>query len=158
MSTELYGRAGRIWPLVLILVILGSTSCCVAILRGQAAGVGAEASAAVEAATTVVQHVAFLIIMTLFFWHQRRVLVFLVKLAVRNWAIGAEIVLLLAIIYGAFGSYGVPELFWDDSTLTVGIAAFMRDGVSRAGVVRHLPGRLHAAEPSPATATGMEPS
>ncbi len=123
MSIELHGRTDRIWPLVLIAVVLGSTSFCVAILRGQA-GVGAEASAAVEVATTFVQHVAFLIIMTLFVWHQRRVLAFLVKLAVRNWAIGAEIVLLLAIVYGAFGSYGVPELFWDDSTLTVGIAAF----------------------------------
>ena len=71
-----------------------------------------------------VQHVAFVLIVGLFAWHQRRVLAFLIELAVRNWAIGAEIVLLLAIVYGAFGSYGVPELFWDDSTLTVGIAAF----------------------------------
>ena len=72
----------------------------------------------------LVQHVAFFVMVGLFAWHQRRVLVFLIKLAGRNWVIGSEIMLLLAIVYGAFGSFGVPELFWDDSTITVGVAGF----------------------------------
>ena len=140
MKPEQGGRAGRMWPIVLIALILASTTCCVAIVSHQAAGAGVEASEDVDGAMVFVQHVAFVLVVGLFAWHQRRLLAFLIKLAVHNWAIGAEIVLLLAIVYGALGSYGVPELFSDDSTLTVGIAAFTRDGVSRAGMVRHLPG------------------
>ena len=51
-------------------------------------------------------------------------LIFLLKLGARNWFIGAEIVLLLAIVYGAFSSFGLPEMFWDDSLLTLGVAGF----------------------------------
>jgi hypothetical protein len=124
MNPEQSGRAGRAWPIVLIAVILALTTSCVWIMSRQSAGSAVEASAELDKASTIVQHVAFVLMVGLFAWHQRRVLAFLIKLAVRNWVIGAEIVLLLAIVYGAFGSFGVPELFWDDSTITVGVAGF----------------------------------
>jgi hypothetical protein len=72
----------------------------------------------------LVQHLAFIAMVGLFGWHQRKVLLLLLKLAGRNWLIGGEMVLLLAIVYGAFGSFGVPELFWDDSSVTIGVAGF----------------------------------
>ena len=124
MSSEQSGRAGRAWPIVLIVVILTLTTCCVAIMSRRSAEAGVETSADADGLMVLVQHVAFFVMVGLFAWHQRRVLVFLIKLAGRNWVIGSEIMLLLAIVYGAFGSFGVPELFWDDSTITVGVAGF----------------------------------
>ena len=124
MSPEQSGRAGRAWPIVLIVVILALTTCCVAIMSRRSAEAGVETSADADGPMVLVQHVAFFVMVGLFAWHQRRVLVFLIKLAGRNWVIGSEIMLLLAIVYGAFGSFGVPELFWDDSTITVGVAGF----------------------------------
>src|SRR5271157_3920341 len=124
MSPEQSGRAGRAWPIVLIVVILALTTCCVAIMSRRSAEAGVETSADADWPMVLLQHVAFFLMVGLFAWHQRRVLVFLIKLAGRNWAIGAEIMLLLAIVYGAFGGFGVPELFWNDSTITVGVAGF----------------------------------
>jgi len=118
------GQAGKTWPIVLIVVILASVTCCVAIVRTRSAGAEAQVSAGTVALLVSMQHLAFFVMVGLFAWHQRRVLVFLLELAGRNWIIGAEMVLLLAIVYGAFGSLGVPELFWDDSTITVGVAGF----------------------------------
>ena len=94
--------------------------------------------------------------MGLFGWHQRRVLPALISLAGRNWIIGGEIVLLLAIVYGAFGSFGVPELFWDDSLDHGGGCRLQRGDLCRAGVVRHLPRRLLKAPAEAAAATGLE--
>ena len=124
MSPEQSGRAGRAWPIVLIVVILALTTCCVAIMSRRSAEAGVETSADADWPMVLVQHLAFFVMVGLFAWHQRRVLVFLIKLAGCNWVIGAEIMLLLAIVYGAFGSFGVPELFWNDSTITVGVAGF----------------------------------
>ena len=124
MSPEQSGRAGGVWPIVLIAVILALTTCCVAIMSRRSADAGVETSADADGPMVLVQHVAFFAMVGLFAWHQRRVLVFLIKLAGRNWVIGSEIMLLLAIVYGALGSFGVPELFWDDSMLTVGVAGF----------------------------------
>jgi hypothetical protein len=98
MNPEQPGRAGRAWPIVLIAVILASTTCRVAIMSSQAAAAGVEASAEADRAMAFVRHVALLLIVGLFAWHQRRVLPFLIKLAGCNWAIGAEIMLLLAIV------------------------------------------------------------
>ena len=95
MNTELHGRAGRAWPSGLIAVVLASTRCRIAIMSSQAAAAGVEASAEVDRAMAFVRHVAFLLIVGLFAWHQRRVLI---KLAGRNGPIGAEIMLLLAIV------------------------------------------------------------
>ncbi|MGD0039814.1 MAG: hypothetical protein ABSE84_05225, partial [Isosphaeraceae bacterium] len=110
--------------MVLIVVILALTTCCVAIMSRRSAEAGVETSVDADGPMVLVQHVAFCVMIGLFAWHQRRVLVFLIKLAGRNWVIGSEIMLLLAIVYGTFGSFGVPELFWDDSTITVGVAGF----------------------------------
>ena len=124
MSPEQSGRAGRAWPIVLIVVILTLTTCCVAIMSRRSAEAGVETSADADWPMVLLQHLAFFVMVGLFAWHQRRVLVFLIKLAGCNWVIGSEIMLLLAIVYGAFGGFGVPELFWNDSTITVGVAGF----------------------------------
>ncbi len=110
--------------MVLIVVILALTTCCVAIMSRRSAEAGVETSADADWLMVLLQHLAFFVMVGLFAWHQRRVLVFLIKLAGCNWVIGAEIMLLLAIVYGAFGGFGVPELFWNDSTITVGVAGF----------------------------------
>ncbi|MGZ3415630.1 MAG: hypothetical protein ACXVAT_17560, partial [Isosphaeraceae bacterium] len=102
MSPEQAGRAGRAWPIVLIVVILALTTCCVAIMSRRSAEAGVETSAEADRPMVLVQHLAFFVMVCLFAWHQRRVLVFLIKLAGRNWVIGSEIMLLLAIVYGAF--------------------------------------------------------
>src|SRR5271166_6045155 len=124
MNPEQSGRAGRAWPMVLIVVILALTTCCVAIMSRRSAEAGVETSADADWPMVLLQHLAFFVMVGLFAWHQRRVLVFLIKLAGCNWVIGSEIMLLLAIVYGAFGGFGVPELFWNDSTITVGVAGF----------------------------------
>ncbi|MGA7502466.1 MAG: hypothetical protein WBX00_37695 [Isosphaeraceae bacterium] len=124
MSPEQSGRAGRAWPIVLIVVILAMTTCCVAIMSRRSAEAGVKTSADADWPMVLLQHVAFFLMVGLFAWHQRRVLVFLIKLAGCNWVVGSEIMLLLAIVYGAFGGFGVPELFWNDSTMTVGVAGF----------------------------------
>ena len=110
--------------MVLIVVILALTTCCVAIMSRRSAEAGVKTSADADWPMVLLQHVAFFLMVGLFAWHQRRVLVFLIKLAGCNWVIGSEIMLLLAIVYGAFGGFGVPELFWNDSTITVGVAGF----------------------------------
>ena len=110
--------------MVLIVVILALTTCCVAIMSRRSAEAGVETSADADWPMVLLQHLAFFVMVGLFAWHQRRVLVFLIKLAGCNWVISAEIMLLLAIVYGAFGGFGVPELFWNDSTITVGVAGF----------------------------------
>jgi hypothetical protein len=124
MSPEHIITRGRTaWPIVLIAVILVAVVSIVAIVRSQA--VAPEATPPDrQPAIVLLQHLAFLAMVCLFAWHQRRVLIFLLKLGGRNWFIGAEIVLLLAIVYGAFSSFGLPELFWDDSLLTLGVAGF----------------------------------
>ena len=114
----------REWPVMAIAVILAVVVSSLAILRARASQpAGAESSDA-EAVMVVVQHLAFLMILMLAAWHQRRVLRFLLGLMARNRIIGAEIVLLLAVVYGAFESFGVPELFWDESPVTVVVAGF----------------------------------
>ena len=98
MNPEQSGRAGRAWPIVLIVVILALTTCSVAIMSSRSAEPGVETSADADGPLVVMQHVAFFLMVGLFAWHQRRVLPFLIKLAGRNGAIGAEIMLLLAIV------------------------------------------------------------
>ena len=115
------GRAGSGWAIAVLLAMLAAVTCYVATIHAKtdpaAAGDG-------NPILALVQHLAFLVMICLFAWHQRRVLLFLVKLLAKNWIIGGEIVFLLAIVYGAFASFGVPELFWDDSLFTVGVAGF----------------------------------
>src|SRR5437588_533797 len=124
MSSEHNITRGRTaWPIVLVIVILAAVVSIVAIVRSQAVDPDATPPDR-QPAIVLLQHLAFLAMVGLFAWHQRRVLIFLLKLGARNWFIGAEIVLLLAIVYGAFGSFGLPELFWDDSLLTLGVAGF----------------------------------
>ena len=112
---------GRGWPIAVLLAILAAVTCYVVITQAKA---DPSATDGGDANQVLVQHLAFLAMVGLFAWHQRRVLLFLLRLLGNNWIIACEIVLLLSIVYGAFGSFGVPELFWDDSPITVGVAAF----------------------------------
>ena len=111
---------GRDWPIPVLLAILATVTCYVAIMKAKADPSANDG----DATLALIQHVAFLVMVGLFAWRQRRVLLFLLKLLGNNWIIGGEMVLLLALVYGAFGSFGVPELFWDDSLITVGVAGF----------------------------------
>ena len=115
-------RSGRLWPIAVLLAILAAVTCYVAIMQAKAEHPSAADDG--DATLAFIQHLAFLVMVGLLAWHQRRVLLFLLRLLGSNLIIAGEIVLLLAIVYGAFGSFGVPELFWDDSPITVGIAGF----------------------------------
>ncbi|QEH34548.1 hypothetical protein OJF2_30880 [Aquisphaera giovannonii] len=118
-------RRVQSWPILLIAVILATTTAVVALERGRVAAIAARGAEPPEdASVTLLQHMAFTTMVALFAWHQRRVLRFLLGTMARNWLVGAEIVLLVAIVYGAFSSFGVPELFWDDPRLTVAISGF----------------------------------
>src|SRR4051794_21564714 len=100
MSSEHIIMRGRTaWPIVLIVVILVAAVSIVAIVRSQAVVPGATPPDR-QPAIVLLQHLAFLAMVFLFAWHQRREQIFLLKLAGHNWFIGAAIVLLLAIVYG----------------------------------------------------------
>src|SRR4051812_8366762 len=104
-------RAGRGWPIALLLAVLAAVTCYVVISQAMADPVATEGG---DANQVFIQHLAFVAMVGLFALHQRRVLAFLLRLMGNNRIIACEIILLLSIVYGAFGSFGVPELFWDD--------------------------------------------
>ncbi|WP_165225486.1 patatin-like phospholipase family protein [Aquisphaera insulae] len=125
MTADLSERRGRAWPMVLIALILAASTAMVAAWQSRvAAMVASGVEPPEDASSTLLQHLAFTAMVALFARHQWRVLLFLLGTMARNWFIGLEIVLLLSIVYGAFSSFGVPELFWDDPPLTVGVAGF----------------------------------
>jgi hypothetical protein len=124
MDAQPARRAGKAWPIVLILLILALVVGFISVVRTYFAEADGSLSSDLDASTVAVQHFAFCSVVFLFAWHQRRVLGFLLVLAARNWLIGAEIMLVVAIVFGALGSFGVPELFWDESAITTAAAGF----------------------------------